>query len=75
MEEIFEHDGNFYIIEPLKYEPREFHMERVEYIFRNINKKNNVKSFEKLKRLSIIWSNVKNYQCEYNQSIMDQIDQ
>jgi hypothetical protein len=68
--ELFEYEDNFYAIESLVNEPRELYLNRVKYIFDSIK---NGKSLEESKKLSIIWSNVKNYNCEYSESIMKKL--
>lgn len=67
--ELFYHNGSYYMIEATKYEPRESHMKRVRYILNNLK---TGKSISELKRLSLIWSNIKSFQCEYSDSIMNQ---
>ncbi len=68
--ELFFHNGSFYIIESMKYETRESHMKRVRYIFNNIEKGKNL---SELKRLSLVWSNMKNLECEYSNTLMKEV--
>lgn len=69
--ELFENDGKFYLIKPTNFEPKELHMARVDFIFKNLNK---IDSLNELIKLSIIWSNIKNYNCEYDEVTMAKID-
>lgn len=73
--ELFEHNGNFYKIEKQKYEPRESHMERVEWIFQRNEFDVNMteKEFNDLKLLSVIWLNTKKLKCEYSPELMKRI--
>lgn len=73
--ELFEYNGKFYVVNQLKYEPRELLLNRVSFILNNINKPTNTKSFVEIKRLSIIWSNMKYYECEYSQALTNQINE
>lgn len=68
--ELFQYKDSFYIIEAIKYETRESHMDRVMYILSGIEKGG---VFEDLKKMSLIWSNVKKLGCEYNSTLMDEI--
>jgi hypothetical protein len=70
--DIFEYNDKFYIIKPTKFETRERFMERVWYILNRINKLED--TFDNLIKLSILWSNVKNLKCVYNDDIMKKLD-
>lgn len=68
--ELFYHKGSFYTIPPTKHETRESQMDRVMYIFKNIE---NGKSFSELKRLSLVWSNMKKLECGYSDKLMSNV--
>lgn len=71
IKEVFEYENKFYVIKQLKYEPREIYMNRVNIILKNTKNEKNLKELEKL---SILWSNVKNYKCGYSTTIMTKIN-
>lgn len=73
-DEIFEHNGKFYFIKKQKYEVREAFIQRVWYILTKINDPDNTDSFDEIKRLSLIWSNVKNMGCEYSTTLHKKIN-
>lgn len=71
IDNIFEFDGGFYVIEQMKFEAREKFMERVWYI---LNRFSNLdESFDESVKLSIFWSNVRYLNCKYNDDIMEKI--
>lgn len=68
--EIFYHKGKFYTIEKEKYETRESYLERTKFILDGIDKG---KTFIELKKMSLLWINIKNIKCKYSEAIMIKI--
>ena len=68
--ELFYHNGKFYTIEQTEYESRESYLNRIKFIFDGVDKE---KNFTELKKLSVIWRNIKLYDCEYDQKIINKI--
>ena len=69
-DDVFDHNGKFYIIKQQKFEAREKFMERVWFILNRIDSDD---SFNDLIKLSILWSNVKYLGCVYGDDIMEKI--
>ena len=74
-EEVFERNGNFYVIRKDKHESRESYLERVWFVLNRINKNDvDKKNIDELCRLSRVWINTKLYNCEYSEKIMNLIN-
>ena len=73
-EEVFEHNGNFYVICKDIHESRESYLERVWFVLNRINKNDtNKKNIDELCRLSRVWINTKLHNCEYSEKLMNLI--
>lgn len=68
--ELFFHNGSFYKIKQQDYETRESYLNRIKFIFDGIDKRVEITEITKL---SLMWLNVKLYDCEYDESIMKKI--
>lgn len=66
---VFELNGIFYVIERDQFEPEEFYLDRSWFIINKIKTCNNF-NFDEIVVLSKAWANFKLYGCTYSENIM-----